>query len=40
MLRVLKWPVFVAGRFDSEGYDSIVHMDPEDLVLGFLLYEI
>jgi hypothetical protein len=39
MLPFLKWSVFVTGRFDSEGFDSFVHMDSEDLVLGLLVYD-
>ncbi len=40
MLLFLKGPVFVTGRFDFEGFDSFVHMDPEDLVLGLLMSDI
>ena len=40
MLAVLKRPTWVTGRFDSEGFDSFVHMDPEVLVLGLLLSNI
>lgn len=40
MLPFLKRPVFVTGRFDSEGFGSFVHMDPEDLLLGLLLPDI
>ena len=37
MLTLLKWSVFVIGRFDSEGFFS--RMDPEDLILR-LSYDI
>jgi hypothetical protein len=40
MLPFLKRPAWVTGRFDSEGFDSFVHIDPEVLVLGLLLSDI
>jgi hypothetical protein len=40
LLPFLRRPVFVTGKFDSEGLDSFVHMEPEILVLGLLLFNI
>jgi hypothetical protein len=40
MLNFLRKPAFVTDRFNFEGIDSFVHMNPENLVLELLISNI